>query len=102
MLTRVSTPPGFEEIQRSELSRLFGRLVGIRLVAIPIAFVVAVGIGAFDPARWRIAVLVVLFATVGTYFVSEAMRYRRSGFRPGAVVWNLLATLVAQVALCMV
>ena len=100
MLTRVSMPPGFEEIQQSELSRLFGRLVGIRLVAIPIAFLVAIAIAIVDPARWRIAVLAVLFATIGTYFVSEAVRYRRSGFRPGAVFWNLLATVVVQTAIC--
>src|SRR5512146_822918 len=101
MLTRVPTPPGFEEIQRHELSRLFGRLVGIRLVALPIAFLLAIAIVLVDPARWRIVVLVVLFSTVGTYFVSEAIRYRRSGFRPGAVVWNLVATLVAQTTICM-
>ena len=28
----VSPPPGFDDIQRHELSRLFGRMVGIRLV----------------------------------------------------------------------
>ncbi len=102
MLIRVSTPPGFEEIQRNELSRLFGRLVGIRLVAIPIAFLVAVAIAVLDPARWRIAALAVLFATVGTYFVSEAIRYRRSGFRREAVLWNLLATIAAQFTVCLV
>jgi signal transduction histidine kinase len=101
MLARVPAPPGFEEIQGKELSRLFGRLVGIRLVAIPVAAALALALAIVDPARWRVALLGVLLATVGTYFVSEAVRYRRSGFRREAVVWNLLATIAAQATLCM-
>src|SRR5512146_2392159 len=72
MLARVPTPPGFEEIQGKELSRLFGRLVGIRLAAIPIAVVLSLAIAVFDPARWRVALLGGLLATVGLYFVSGA------------------------------
>src|SRR5512146_2426660 len=70
MLARVPTPPGFEEIQGKELSRLFG----IRLAAIPIAVVLSLAIAVFDPARWRVALLGGLLATVGLYFVSEAIR----------------------------
>ncbi len=95
----VTPPSGFEEIQRQELARLFGKMVGIRLVAIPIALAVAVLIALTDPARWRVAFLCALLAPVGAYFVSEAVRFRRSGFRPDAVFWNLLAAVGGQLGL---
>jgi two-component system sensor histidine kinase HydH len=94
-------PPGFEEIQAKELSSLFGRLVGIRLFTIPVAVALAVAVALLEPARWRTALLAALLATVGSYFVLEAVRYRRSGFRPEVVTSNLLATVLAQVAVCL-
>jgi two-component system, NtrC family, sensor histidine kinase HydH len=97
----AAPPPGFEEIQAKELSRLFGRLVGTRLLTLPVALALAAAIAFLDPARWRTTLLVALLATVGSYFVLEAIRYRRAGFRAEVVFTNLLATVLAQVALCL-
>jgi two-component system, NtrC family, sensor histidine kinase HydH len=97
----AAPPPRFEEIQAKELSSLFGRLVGIRLFTIPLAAALALGVALFEPARWRAALLAALLATVGTYFVLEAVRYRRTGFRAEVVFSNLLATVLAQVGLCL-
>ena len=95
----LNPPSGFEEIQRQELARLFGKMVGIRLVAIPVALALAAFVALTDPARWRLAFLCALLVPVGAYFVSEAVRFRRSGFRPEAVFWNLLAAVVGQLGL---
>ncbi len=92
----VRPPPGFDEIQRQELSRLFGRMVGIRLFVIPLVAVLALCLALLDPARWRTALLVALFVPAGAFFVSEALRYRRRGFRPEAVTVNLAAVVAGQ------
>ncbi|MFL5272100.1 MAG: sensor histidine kinase, partial [Anaeromyxobacteraceae bacterium] len=96
----MPAPPGFDEIQRRELSRLFGRMVGIRLVVIPLALALVLVLALFDPARWRASFLVAAVVPLGAYFIAEAVRFRRRGFRPGAVVPNLVGALLGQVALC--
>jgi two-component system sensor histidine kinase HydH len=95
----VSPPPGFDDIQRHELSRLFGRMVGIRLVVyVPLAMMLALFVALVEPARWRSLFLLALLVPIGTFFVTEAVRVRRhSGFHPGAVFWNLLVAMVAQI-----
>jgi signal transduction histidine kinase len=95
----VPPPPGFEEIQRDELSGLFGRMVGIRLAFIPLIGLLALFVAVFEPARWRVIFLAVLFVPAGVYFVAEAIRFRRSGFRPDAVSPNLLAAVTGQAGL---
>jgi two-component system, NtrC family, sensor histidine kinase HydH len=96
----MPAPPGFDEIQRRELSRLFGRMVGIRLVVIPLALALVLVLALFDPARWRAPFLVAAVVPIGAYFIAEAVRFRRRGFRPAAIVPNLLGALAGQVALC--
>ena len=95
----ASPPPGFDEIQRHELSRLFGRMVGIRLVVfVPLALMLALFVALAEPARWRSLFLFALLVPVATFFVAEAVRVRRgSGLGGWAVFWNLLAALAAQV-----
>jgi signal transduction histidine kinase len=96
---QVPAPAGFDDIQRQELSRLFGRMVGIRLVVIPIAVALVLLVAMFEPARWHVPFLVALLVPVGGYFVAEAVRFRRRGFRPGAIVPNLLGAAATQVGL---
>src|SRR3990172_3297528 len=65
--TRAVPPPaGFEEIQRQEFSRLFGRVVGIRLVFIPVVGLLALFVALAEPARWRSAFLVALLVPMAT------------------------------------
>jgi signal transduction histidine kinase len=95
----VPPPPGFEEIQRQELSRIFGRMVGVRLLFIPIAIALLLFLALAEPARWRAVFAVAVLVPIGTFFVSEAVRFRRCGFHPSAVHWNLLAIFAAQLAI---
>jgi two-component system, NtrC family, sensor histidine kinase HydH len=92
-------PHGFEEIQRQELSRLFGRMVGVRLVVfVPLAMALALFVALAEPARWRALFLLALLVPIGTFFVTEALRVRRcSGFHPRAVFRNLLVAMAAQI-----
>ena len=47
------TPPGFREIQRQELSRLFGRALSLRTAAIVPLGLVYLLVLLTDPAPWR-------------------------------------------------
>ena len=95
----ASPPAGFDEIQRHELSRLFGRMVGVRLVVfVPLAMMLALFVALAEPARWRSLFLLALLVPIATFFVAEAVRVRRrEGFHARAVFWNLLAAMLAQV-----
>jgi len=99
----VPSPPGFDEIQRHELSRLFGRMMGVRLIVfVPLAMALALFVALAEPARWRALFLLALLVPIGTFFVSETVRVRRRGFEPSAVFWNLLAALLAQIGVAFV
>ncbi len=93
----VPPPPGFDEIQREELSHLFGRVVGLRLVFIPLAVMLALAAATAEPARWRALFLFALLAPLGTFFVAEALRLWRSGLHASTLFWSLLAIMVTQV-----
>jgi signal transduction histidine kinase len=94
----VPPPPGFDEIQSHELSRLYGRLVGIRLVVfLPLALALALFVALAEPARWRSLFLVALLVPVATFFVVEAARVRRGELRRSTVLWNLLVAMLAQI-----
>ena len=95
----MPAPAGFEEIQRQELSRLFGRVVGIRLAFIPVVGLLALFAALAEPARWRSVFLVALLVPMAAFFVAEALRFRRSGFHSGAATWNLFGAVVSQVGL---
>ena len=89
-------PPGFEEIQRQELSRTFERLVGLRLLALPVAAALALFVAVAEPSRWRTVFLLALLLTLGTFFVAEALRVRRRPLHGSAVTWNLLVAVLGQ------
>ncbi len=82
-------PHGFSEIQRQELNRLFGRVVGIRLFFVPLLMVLAVGLAWTDPRPWRMAlVLGVAILAIG-FFAFEAIRARRVGIERLSMRFNL-------------
>lgn len=93
-------PQGFEDIQRQELSRLFGRMADIRLLAfVPAALALAGALAVAEPARWRAAFLFAVLVPLAGLFAVETLRFRRSGLSRSAVTVNLLAAVVGQVAL---
>jgi signal transduction histidine kinase len=89
-------PPGFEDIQRQELSGLFGRMVGLRLGFIPVAVALCLFVALREPARWRTALLAGLLLGATAYFLLELVRFRRRGLAPHAIPANLLAAIVVQ------
>jgi signal transduction histidine kinase len=89
-------PPGQHEIEREELSRLFGHMVGARLVAIPI-FALAVGWLVWaEPVSWRRVVLAAAAVLVPAFFVAEWLRFRRLGFTQRSIPLNLAVASVGQ------
>ena len=85
----VPSPPGYRQIQQEELSRLFGRMAGARLVALPPIFGIALWLAWAEPARWRRLLIAALVTAMSAFFVAEWSRWRRRGFTPGAVPRNL-------------
>ena len=92
--TPVPPPQGHREIQEEELSQLFGRMVGARLVALPPFLGVALWLAWVDPAGWRRALLGITVAALVGFFVAEWVRWRRRGFAPGSVTRNLTVAVV--------
>jgi signal transduction histidine kinase len=91
--------PGQQEIERDELSRVFGKMVGARLVVGPI---LVVGVGwlvSVEPIAWRRGVLVAVALLVPGFFVAEWLRFRRRGFTPWAIPYNLAVACVGQAIL---
>jgi signal transduction histidine kinase len=92
-------PPGFEEIQRQELSRLFGRMVGVRLVILPVVLALGTWAALADPAAWRRALLRPVMGALMVFFVFEAVRYRRRGFGAWSIPLNLGVGVAGQMLL---
>ncbi len=89
-------PPGFEEIQRQELSRLFGLMGRARLVLLPALFGFFGWMAFTDPARWRQALLGVAIPLAAAFVISEWRRFRREGFTQGTVERNLSVAVLGQ------
>ncbi|HSN13141.1 MAG TPA: HAMP domain-containing sensor histidine kinase, partial [Anaeromyxobacteraceae bacterium] len=88
------TPPGFEEIQRQETARLFGRLAQGRLFLIPLFLGLHAWIVVVDRTPWRVGLLSLALPIVAVFIVAEHRRYRAHGLRPGAIDLNVwFATL---------
>jgi signal transduction histidine kinase len=85
----VPPPPGHRQIQREELSRLFGRLAGARLIALPPLLSVALWLAWVEPARWRKLLVAAVVALLSAFFVVEWVRWRRHGFTASAIPRNL-------------
>jgi signal transduction histidine kinase len=89
-------PPGQHEIEREELSRLFGRMVGARLVAVPVFVAAAAWLVSAEPVLWRRIVLGAGAVLVPAFVLLEWLRFRRGGFTARAVPLNLAVASVAQ------
>jgi two-component system sensor histidine kinase HydH len=92
-------PPRQREIQQEELSRLFGRMAGARLVALPPIAALASWLAWVETAPWRRAALLVAVVGMCGFFVAEWVRFRRRGFTPGAVPRNLLVATLWQMGI---
>ncbi len=88
-------PAGHEELERDELSRLFGRMVAIRLVLVPVVLGLLVWLAAVDVTPWRRAVLATVGLAVAIFVVVEWLRFRRSGYTPAAAPLNLVFATLA-------
>ena len=87
-------PPGQHEIEREELSSVFGKLVWVRLIAGPIFLLAACWLFSVEPAPWRRALLAGVAVLVPAFFVFEWLRFRVRGFTPGAIPYNLAVACV--------
>ncbi len=95
----MPTPPGHREIQHEEVSRLFGKMAGGRLAALPPIVVLALWLAWVEPAAWRRVALLVAVVGMCVFFVAEWVRFRRVGFRPGAIPRNLVVATFWQMAI---
>jgi signal transduction histidine kinase len=92
----MPAPPGHREIERQEHGRLFGMMVGARLVLLPVLAGLFLWVAWVEPAPWRRTVLLAAGVLVPFFFVSEAIRFRRRGMTPWAVPLNLSLAVVGQ------
>jgi signal transduction histidine kinase len=88
-------PPWHEELEREELSRLFGRIVSVRLVLVPVVLGLLAWLAVVDVTPWRRAVLATAGVAVAVFVVLEWLRFRLSGYGPAAMPLNLLFATLA-------
>lgn len=96
------SPPGFNEVKRSEFSRVFGLALNLRLFALPIAAVIIGSIALFDGTRWRVAVFGTGFTLAFIVSVAESLRFKRLGVTQQAMELNLGLATVAQLGVSFV
>jgi len=89
-------PPGFEEIQRQEVYRLFGQVVGVRLLFVPVILGTATWLAFTDPAPWRRWLVGGIATSVVAFFTVEALRARRLGIERVSIRLNLGVAAVAS------
>jgi signal transduction histidine kinase len=82
-------PPGFDEIQRQEVNRLFGRIVGARLLFLPAVMALAVWLAFTSPAPWRRLLVASVASMAVIFFAVEAVRARRLGIERLSIPLNL-------------
>jgi len=85
----MRTPAAFEEIQRQEMSRLFGVFTRARLFLIPTLLLFLGWIWWLEPGGWRMAVLLVFIPVFTAVFVVEFRRWQKRGLSRHAIDRNL-------------
>jgi two-component system sensor histidine kinase HydH len=95
----AAPPPGFRELQQAELGRVFGRVVGVRLMLMPILVTAAIALAIYEEALWRRVVLACFVCAVAVISVLELWRYKRNGLLPGALGLNVGVGLLAQLTM---
>ena len=88
--------PSFDEIEREELSRLFGRVAWARVAVLPALVGVVMWLLATDETPWRRWLLGTLIVLASAFFLVEAGRHRGSSFRRGTIRINLTFAVLAQ------
>jgi signal transduction histidine kinase len=96
-----SRPQGFTEIQRQEVNRLFGRVVGIRLLFVPVMMALAVALAWTDPRPWRITLVFSVAELAIAYFALEAYRARRLGVERLSLRLNLAVAAVGTACIAL-
>ncbi|MBI5548002.1 MAG: HAMP domain-containing histidine kinase [Deltaproteobacteria bacterium] len=89
-------PPGYEEIHQSEFAKMFGRIIGTRLLIAPVVFALLVVLALWDGTPWRLVVLITMGSAIISLSLFEACRYRRRGMTPRAADLNLAAGVLGQ------
>ena len=88
--------PGFDEIEREELSRLFGRVVWARVAVLPALVGLVMWLLATDETPWRRWLLGTLIVVASAFFLVEAGRHRASALHRGTIGVNLTFAVLAQ------
>jgi signal transduction histidine kinase len=94
---RVTPRDGFEEIQRQEMSRLFGLFTRARLALIPALGVFFAWTWWVDPTGWRLIILAVAAPLLAIIFVIEFKRWQRRGLSRHAIDRNLVVGILGVV-----
>jgi two-component system sensor histidine kinase HydH len=94
--------PAFEEIQRQEMSRLYGLFTRARLFLIPTLLLLLGGMWWLEPGGWRMVVLLVFIPVSGIVFVAEFRRWQKRGLSRHAIDRNLGVAVVGVLTLCTV
>jgi signal transduction histidine kinase len=93
----VTPRDGFEEIQRQEMSRLFGLFTRARLALIPALVVLFAWTWWVDPTGWRIIILAVAVPVLAAIFVIEFRRWQHRGLSRHAIDRNLVVGILGIV-----
>jgi signal transduction histidine kinase len=88
--------PDFDEIEREELSRLFGRVAWARVAVLPALVGLVMWLLATDETPWRRWLLGALIVLASAFFLVEAGRHRGASFRRGTIRLNLTFAVLAQ------
>lgn len=86
---------GFEDIEREELSRLFGRVIWARVAALPVLVGLVMWVLVTDPTPWRRLVMGTLIVLASVLFLFEAARHRAAN---RAITMNLTFAVLVQAA----
>jgi signal transduction histidine kinase len=92
----VAVTPNFDEIEREELSRLFGRVAWARVAVLPALVGLVMWLLATDETPWRRWLLGTLIVLASAFFLVEAGRHRGASFRRGTIRINLTFAVLAQ------
>lgn len=95
----AAPPPGFRELQQAELGRVFGHVVGVRVLLMPLLATAAVALAILEEAPWRRVMLAFFVCAVLAISLFELWRYRRKGLAPGALGLNVGVGLFAQLTM---
>ena len=89
-------PPGYDEIQREELSRLFGQATLLRLLGVPIALGLVIWLAVTPVIAWRRGLLITLGVFAMVVIIHEVLRFRRRGLGRRAFAVNFAFAAVGQ------